>query len=88
MQMLTAAVKGLDRLDQLVPVVQELGKRHVAYGVADCHYDTVDGRPRTARRAAASRRPFLTAPARADAPEAQERRFATDCTEYTETKRF
>jgi len=41
MQMLTAAVKGLDRLDQLVPVVQELGKRHVAYGVADRHYDTV-----------------------------------------------
>jgi hemoglobin-like flavoprotein len=41
MQMLTAAVKGLDRLDQLVPVVQELGKRHVVYGVADRHYDTV-----------------------------------------------
>jgi hemoglobin-like flavoprotein len=41
MQMLTAAVKGLDRLDQLVPVVQELGRRHAAYGVADAHYDTV-----------------------------------------------
>jgi hemoglobin-like flavoprotein len=41
MQMLTAAVKGLDRLDQLVPVVQELGRRHVVYGVADSHYDTV-----------------------------------------------
>ena len=41
MQMLTAAVKGLDRLDQLVPVVQDLGKRHVVYGVADRHYDTV-----------------------------------------------
>ena len=25
MQMLTAAVKGLDRLDQLVPIVEELG---------------------------------------------------------------
>jgi hemoglobin-like flavoprotein len=41
MQMLTAAVKGLDRLDQLVPVVQELGRRHGAYGVLDAHYDTV-----------------------------------------------
>jgi hemoglobin-like flavoprotein len=39
--MLTAAVKGLDRLDQLVPVVQELGRRHAAYGVTDAHYDTV-----------------------------------------------
>jgi hemoglobin-like flavoprotein len=28
-QMLTAAVKGLDRLDQLVPVVEELGRRNV-----------------------------------------------------------
>ena len=35
MQMLTAAVKGLDRLDQLVPVVQELGRRHARYGVVD-----------------------------------------------------
>ena len=41
MQMLTAAVKGLDRLDQLVPVVEELGRRHVAYRVEDAHYDTV-----------------------------------------------
>src|SRR5438045_2260061 len=41
MQMLTAAVKGLDRLEQLVPVVQDLGRRHAAYGVADAHYDTV-----------------------------------------------
>jgi hemoglobin-like flavoprotein len=41
MQMLTAAVKGLDRLDQLVPVVEELGRRHVGYGVSDAHYDTV-----------------------------------------------
>ena len=41
MQMLTAAVKGLDRLEQLVPVVQDLGRRHAYYGVADAHYDTV-----------------------------------------------
>jgi hemoglobin-like flavoprotein len=41
MQMITAAVKGLDRLDQLVPVVQDLGRRHAGYGVEDRHYDTV-----------------------------------------------
>jgi len=41
MQMLTAAVKGLDRLDQLVPVVESLGRRHAGYGVSDAHYDTV-----------------------------------------------
>jgi hemoglobin-like flavoprotein len=40
-QMLTAAVKGLDRPDQLIPVVQNLGRRHVAYGVTDAHYETV-----------------------------------------------
>ena len=43
MQMLTAAVKGLDRLDQLVPVVESLGRRHAGYGVTDAHYDTVGG---------------------------------------------
>jgi hemoglobin-like flavoprotein len=41
MQMITAAVKGLDRLEQLVPVVQDLGRRHARYGVAESHYDTV-----------------------------------------------
>jgi len=41
MQMLTAAVKGLSRLEQLVPVVEDLGRRHAGYGVADAHYDTV-----------------------------------------------
>jgi len=41
MQMITAAVKGLDRLEQLVPVVQDLGRRHVRYGVQETHYDTV-----------------------------------------------
>jgi len=41
MQMLTAAVKGLDRIDQLLPVVENLGRRHADYGVTDAHYDTV-----------------------------------------------
>jgi hemoglobin-like flavoprotein len=41
MQMLTAAVKGLSHLDRLVPVVEDLGRRHAGYGVSDEHYDTV-----------------------------------------------
>jgi hemoglobin-like flavoprotein len=41
MQVLTVAVKGLDRLEQLVPVVEDLGRRHSRYGVQDRHYDTV-----------------------------------------------
>ncbi len=28
-------------MESLVPVVQDLGKRHVHYGVEDSHYDTV-----------------------------------------------
>jgi len=41
MQMIAVAVKGLDRLEQLVPAVRELGKRHAGYGVEDRHYDAV-----------------------------------------------
>ena len=41
MRMIGMAVAGLDRLDQLVPVVQQLGVRHVQYGVKDADYDTV-----------------------------------------------
>ena len=41
MQMIGAAVKGLDTLGELVPAVQALGKRHIGYGVKDEHYDTV-----------------------------------------------
>ena len=41
MQMLTAAVKGLNNVDRLVPVVEDLGRRHARYGVADEHYETV-----------------------------------------------
>jgi hemoglobin-like flavoprotein len=41
MQMIAVAVKGLDRLEQLVPAVQDLGRRHAGYGVEDRHYDTV-----------------------------------------------
>lgn len=41
MTMLSTAVRGLDRLDEIVPAVQALGKRHVGYGVKDEDYDTV-----------------------------------------------
>src|SRR5262245_22527972 len=43
MQMIAFCVKGLDTLDQLVPAVQGLGRRHAGYGVTDAHYDTVGG---------------------------------------------
>jgi hemoglobin-like flavoprotein len=41
MTMLKVAVNSLTRLDQLVPAVQNLGRRHAGYGVRDEHYDTV-----------------------------------------------
>ena len=41
MQMLSVAVRGLERLDRLVPAVEVLGRRHGAYGVQDGHYETV-----------------------------------------------
>ena len=41
MQMLTVAVAGLDDLNKLVPAVQELGRRHVAYGTKPEHYKPV-----------------------------------------------
>jgi hemoglobin-like flavoprotein len=41
MSTLKVAVHALDRLDALVPTVQALGRRHLAYGVRDEHYDIV-----------------------------------------------
>src|SRR3954453_5099640 len=41
MQMLAFAVKGLDRLIEILPAVQEMGRRHAGYGVKDEHYGTV-----------------------------------------------
>jgi len=41
MSMIKVAVKGLDNLEKLVPAVQDLGRRHVKYGVKDKHYGTV-----------------------------------------------
>ena len=41
MAMISVAVKGLDHIEDLVPAVQELGRRHVDYGVHQDHYATV-----------------------------------------------
>jgi hemoglobin-like flavoprotein len=41
MAAIKVAVKGLDDPDRLVPVIQDLGRRHQAYGVSDADYATV-----------------------------------------------
>lgn len=41
MTTLKVAVSSLDKPDTLVPVVQDLGRRHKGYGVTDENYDTV-----------------------------------------------
>jgi methyl-accepting chemotaxis protein len=43
MQMIGVAVRKLDDLETLVPVLQDLGRRHVRYGVEEAHYQTVGG---------------------------------------------
>lgn len=41
MAMIATAVGGLRNLEQIVPAVQALAKRHVGYGVQASHYATV-----------------------------------------------
>ena len=41
MTIIGTAVNSLDVLDEIVPVVEDLGKRHVNYGVKDKDYNTV-----------------------------------------------
>jgi len=38
---LTVVVKGLNRLEQILPAVEQLGRRHSGYGVRPEHYATV-----------------------------------------------
>ena len=40
-EMISTAVNKLTGFNVLVPVLQNLGKRHSGYGVQDAHYDTV-----------------------------------------------
>ena len=41
MSMITVAVKALNRLDDVVPAIQSMGRRHAGYKVETAHYDTV-----------------------------------------------
>jgi hemoglobin-like flavoprotein len=41
MQMIDYAVTCLDKPDALIPIIQDLGKRHVGYGVKGKDYETV-----------------------------------------------
>ncbi len=41
MAMIATAVAALERLDEIVPAIRQLGARHVAYGVQEEHYATV-----------------------------------------------
>jgi hemoglobin-like flavoprotein len=41
MQILTVVVRGLQQLEELLPAVEALGRRHAGYGVTDDHYATV-----------------------------------------------
>ncbi len=40
-RMIAVAVENLDRIDTIVPALEDLGRRHVGYGVKNPHYDTV-----------------------------------------------
>jgi hemoglobin-like flavoprotein len=41
--MINTAVVNLGNLGSIVPAVEDLGRRHVSYGVQPAHYDTVGG---------------------------------------------
>ncbi|HEY4041313.1 MAG TPA: globin domain-containing protein [Rhodopila sp.] len=41
METIGAAVSNLHQFDAIIPILQNLGSRHVAYGVKDADYDTV-----------------------------------------------
>ncbi len=41
MQMIAVAVNRLGNPETLVPVLENMGRRHAGYGVVDAHYDTV-----------------------------------------------
>jgi hemoglobin-like flavoprotein len=41
MSMFNIAVRGLDKLDEMLPTIEDLGKRHSGYNVRDEHYATM-----------------------------------------------
>jgi hemoglobin-like flavoprotein len=38
---LTVVVQGLDRLEMITPILSDLGRRHIGFGVTERHYDSV-----------------------------------------------
>jgi len=74
MQMLAVAVNGLNNLEAILPAVQELGRKHVDYGVTAAHYQPVGERcsgrwnkalamPSPRRRKRPGRKPMPFSPA-------------------------
>ena len=43
MKAINTVVNSLDKIETMVPMIQDMGRRHVAYGVQPQHYDTVGG---------------------------------------------
>ena len=41
MAMINTVVNSLDKLGPILETIEEMGRRHVAYGVTEAHYDTV-----------------------------------------------
>lgn len=41
MAVINTVVNSLDRLGPILETIEEMGRRHVAYGVTEAHYDTV-----------------------------------------------
>ena len=41
MQMLATAVTNLHQVEKIIPAVEDLGRRHVGYGVTEKHYEPV-----------------------------------------------
>lgn len=62
MAMIGAAVRGLDQVEALVPVVRDLGRRHAGYGVGDADYDTVALERAVSRQRRSGSRPFKPLP--------------------------
>lgn len=41
MMSINTVVNSLDKIEAMVPIIQDMGRRHVGYGVKPQHYDTV-----------------------------------------------
>lgn len=41
MMAINTVVNSLDKIDSMVPIIQDMGRRHAGYGVQSHHYDSV-----------------------------------------------